>query len=164
MPAPARRLAALAPLLIAAALSSCGPFGGGDEPSEDQFASSGDAICTDARARIAELQRDLPKTANEQARFTEQLLGIFEGELAELEALEPPADRSAAFERYLSSRQRAISYVEDGLAAAKAGDALAYADAQGRVAEEQVERTKLAHQSGFTECSRPLTAAGNVSP
>jgi len=156
--------AALAPLLIAAALAGCGPLDGDDESSEDEFASSGDAICADARAQIAELQRDLPKTAGEQARFTERLLAIFESELAELEQLEPPADRGAALERYLSARERAISYVEDGLAAAKSGNALAYADAQARVADEQVERTKLAHQAGFTQCSRPLTAAGNASP
>jgi hypothetical protein len=156
--------AALAPLLIAAALAGCGPFGGDGEGGEEEFASSGDEICADARAEIAELQRDLPRTAGEQARFTERLLGIFESELAELQQLQPPDDRRAAFERYLRARERAIGYVEDGLAAAKAGNALAYADAQGRVASEQVERTKLAHQAGFTECSRPLTAAGNVSP
>jgi hypothetical protein len=153
-------LAPAASLLAAAALAGCGPFGDDDEPDEEEFAQRGDEICLVAQERVAELQRDLPRTPRESARFTEELLEIFEEELAELESLEPPADRREAFERYLRARLRAIGYVEEGLGAAQGGNALAYADAQARVADEQVERAKLAKQSGLNECSRPVAEGG----
>jgi hypothetical protein len=152
-------LAPAASLLAAAALAGCGPFAE-DEPDEQEFAPSGDEICREARARFAELQADLPTTEKQTVRFTHRLIVIFEDELAELEALEPPADRRAAFNRYLQARRRAIGYIEDGLAAARGGNALAYADAQARVADEQVERAKLAKQSGLNECSRPVAGGG----
>lgn len=163
MPALASRLLALAAALSATALAGCGPFGGDDGASEEQFVADGDAICREARDWTDDLQGDLPETAKQQAEFTEDLLAIFEDELAELQTLEPPADREEAFSRYLRARQRAIGYVEDGLGAAKAGNALAYADAQARVADEQVERTKLAERSGFSECSRPLSGGDDTS-
>ncbi len=164
MPVPRSPLGALTLLAIVAAVAGCGPFGGDDEGSgEQEFTSSADAICVEARHRLAELQRDLPKTARQQARFTEDLLHVYRGELSHLQALVPPAEREAAFKRYLRARDRAIGYIEDGLGAAKAGNALAYADAQARVAKEQVERTNLAEQAGFTECSRPLRSSANDS-
>jgi hypothetical protein len=153
-------LAPAASLLAAAALAGCGPFAD-DEPDEEDFAQRGDEICLAAQERVAELQRDLPRTPSESARFTKELLGIFEDELAQLEALEPPTDRRGAFERYLRARVRAIGYIEDGLEAAQGGNALAYADAQARVADEQVERAKLAKQSGLNECSRPVAGGGD---
>jgi hypothetical protein len=153
-------LAPAASLLAAATLAGCGPSGD-DEPDEEDFAQRGDEICVAAQERVAELQRDLPRTPRESVRFTRGLLGIFEDELAELEALQPPADRREAFERYLRARVRAIGYIEDGLGAAQGGNALAYADAQARVADEQVERAKLAEQSGFSQCSRPVAGGGD---
>jgi hypothetical protein len=145
-------------------LAGCGPLGDDEPSAEQELAAAGDVICAEARTEIAELQKDPPRTAAQQARFTEDLLAVFERELAGLRELDPPPEDEAALGRYLRSRERAIGYVEDGLAAAKAGNAVAYADAQARVAKEQVERTRLAQASGLTECSRPLTAAGNVSP
>jgi hypothetical protein len=152
-------LAPAASLLAAAALAGCGPFGD-DESDEREFAHSGDEICREARAQFDELQRDLPTTEKQSVRFTQRLIAIFEDELAELEALEPPADRRAAYTRYLRARRRAIGYIDDGLAAAQGGNALAYADAQARVANEQVERAELAKQSGLNECSRPVAGGG----
>lgn len=154
--APRSLLAPAASLLAAAALAGCGPFGD-DESDEREFAHSGDEICREGRAQFAELQRDLPTTEKQSVRFTQRLIAIFEDELAELEALEPPAERRAAFKRYLQARRRAIGYIEDGLAAAKGGNPLAYADAQSAVAADQVKRAKLAERSGFSECSKPLT-------
>ena len=161
-PAARSLLAPAASLLAAAALAGCGPFGE-DEPDEQEFAPSGDEICREARARFAELQADLPTGEKQTVRFTQRLIVIFEDELAELEALEPPADRRATFKRYLQARRRAIGHIEDGLAAAKGGNPLAYADAQSAVAAEQVERAKLAERSGFSECSKPLTG-GTAAP
>jgi hypothetical protein len=156
-------LAPAASLLAAAALAGCGPSGE-DAPDEEEFAPSGNEICREARARFAELQRDLPNTEKQTVRFTQRLIAIFEDELAELEALEPPADRRAAYTRYLRARRRAIGYIDDGLAAAQGGNALAYADAQARVANEQVERAELAKQSGLNECSRPVAGGGGPGP
>jgi hypothetical protein len=112
-PAARSLLAPAASLLAAAALAGCGPFGD-DESDEEDFAQRGDEICREARAQFAELQLDLPTTEKQSVRFTQRLIAIFEDELAQLEALEPPADRRAAFKRYLQARRRAIGYIEDG--------------------------------------------------
>lgn len=160
---------AAAALLTAAALAGCGPFGGGDadgtEPLDEQeFVQRGDAICRSAQEQVAELRREPPATPQQSARFTEELIAVFEQEIGELEALEPPADRAAMLDRYLEAREEAIGFLEEGLAAAQRQDAAAYAEAQADVAAGQVERAELARQVGFTECSRPLTEEFGTSP
>jgi hypothetical protein len=165
----ARAAAAAAALLIAAALAGCGPFGGedadGTEPLDEQeFVQRGDAICRSAQSQVAELRREPPSTPQQSARFTEELIGVFEQELGELEALDPPPDQAAAFDRYLKAREEAIGFLEEGLAAAEREDAAAYAEAQADVAAGQVERAELARQAGFSECSRPLTEELGTSP
>jgi hypothetical protein len=158
-----------AALLTAAALAGCGPFGGedadGTEPLDEQeFIQRGDEICRSAQDQVAELRRDPPSTPQQSARFTEELIGVFEQEVGELEALEPPPDRAAAFDRYLEAREEAIGFLEEGLAAAEREDAEAYAEAQADVASGQVQRAELAQQVGFTECSRPLTGELGTAP
>jgi hypothetical protein len=154
-------LAAATPLLIAGALAGCGPFGGDDDADdalgEDEFIARGDEICRVARERVAEVQRDLPTSRQESARFTADLIGILDQEVGELRALDPPDEKREAFDRYLRAREEAIGFLRDGLEAAQRNDAEAYAEAQADVAAGQVERAELAQQVGFTECGRPLT-------
>jgi hypothetical protein len=153
-------------LLVAAALAGCGPFGdggGGDATSEVDFFAQSDEICRAAQDQVAEVQRDPPTSRGESVRFTESLIAIFEDEVAELAALEPPGDRQDAFDRYLDAREEAIDLLADGQRAAEEDDAERYADAQGDVAAGQVRRAELAQQVGFSVCSRPLTAS-DVDP
>jgi hypothetical protein len=158
--------AAATSLLIAAAIAGCGPLGddeesdGGGALGGSEFVQRGDEICRSAQQQVAEVQRDPPGTREESARFAESLIAIFEDEVARLEALEPPEDARAAFDRYLDARTEAIGFLRDGLAAAQGNDPEGYADAQADVAAGQVKRSQLARQVGFSDCSRPLTGGG----
>jgi hypothetical protein len=148
-------------LLVAAAVSGCGPFGddGGEDGAtgEEDFVARGDEICRDAQERVAEIQRDLPTSRQESARFAESLIDIFAREVGELQALDPPVDQREAFDRYLDARGKAIGFLRDGLEAAERNDPEGYADAQAQVAAGQVDRAELAQQAGLRGCSRPLT-------
>jgi hypothetical protein len=154
-------LAVSTSLAIAGAIAGCGPFGdddgGAGRTGADEFASRGDEICRDAQQRVAEVQRDLPTSRQESARFAESLIDIFVQEVGELQALDPPVDEREAFDRYLDAREEAIGFLRDGLEAAERNDPEGYADAQAQVAAGQVERAELAQQAGLRGCSRPLT-------
>jgi hypothetical protein len=140
-------------------MMACGSSGDG-RPSTDELVGEGDEICTEARERIAELQKEPPESAGEAAEFTRRLIEITEQELAELRSLEVPEETRDAFNRYLRSRERALAIIREGLRAAERGDAQAYAAAQAKVTEAQVERAQLAERAGLSECSRPLAAGG----
>ena len=153
----------VASLLLAAALTGCGPFGdddsGGGTPSDEEFVQRGDEICRSSQEQVAELRSRPPTTPQQSARFTEELIGIFEGEVAELSALEPPEEMRGALDRYLRARREAIGILERGLAAAEREDAQGYAEAQADVAARQLERAELAGQVGFSDCSRPVAGS-----
>jgi len=165
-------LAPATPLLIAAAIAGCGPFGddgdadaGGGTLSAEQFAHQGDEICAAAQGEVADLQRRPPASRQESVRFADRLIEIFDEEVARLRELDPPEDRRDAFDRYLDARDDAIALLERGREAAVQNDPQGYADAQAEVASGQVERAELARQAGLTACSRPLTGSpGGGSP
>lgn len=150
-------LAQAASLLIAATLAGCGSFGDDDgdnaAPSEDEFVARGDEICRTAQREVAEVQRDPPTSRQESVRFAESLIAIFEDEIAQLAALDPPDDAGAAFDRYLDAREEAIALLEEGRQSAAENDAEGYAEAQAEVAAGQVERAERAQEVGFGECS-----------
>jgi hypothetical protein len=164
-----RRLRALlapaTPLLAAAALAGCGPFGddddGGAALTEDEFAARGGEICRAAQEQVAEVQREPPTGREDSIRFAEELIAVFEDELAELESLQSPEEREQAFDDYLTARREAIDLLEEGRNAAEENDPEGYADAQAEVAAGQVERAELAQEAGLSDCSR---VAGGVPP
>lgn len=142
-------------LIALAALLNLGPFAE-DELSEAEFLARGDEICTVAHDNFEAEQDHPPRTAAEAASLTNLLIEVAEEELKEIRALEEPDTLAAPLRRYLSSRERGIAVMKDGLAAAEDEDAFAYADAQARVAGDQLDRLQLARDVGFHECSRPL--------
>jgi hypothetical protein len=159
-------LAPATPLLAAAALAGCGPLGDDDAGdatlTEEEFAARGDEICRAARERVADVQRDPPTSRQDSIRFAASLIEVFESEVSELEALDPPDESGEAFARYLEARREAIDALAEGREAAEANDAEGYADAQAEVASSQVERAELARQAGLSECSR--VTGGGPSP
>jgi hypothetical protein len=150
-------LAALgvAALVGIAIVADLGPFAD-DELGEAEFLARGDEICREAHDEFEELQGRPPNTASEAADLTGNLIEISEGELDEIRDRNAPASLERSLQRYLVSREEGIEQLEKGLDAAEHGDAVAYADAQAKVAAEQVHRLKLAKQVGFSECSRVL--------
>ncbi|HSJ18069.1 MAG TPA: hypothetical protein VK920_08240 [Solirubrobacterales bacterium] len=156
-------LAPATPLLAAAALAGCGPFGddgdGSEALSEEDLAVRGDEICRAAQERVAELQSDPPAGREDSIRFAEDLIAVFEDEVAQLESLDPPDERAQAFDRYLDARREAIELLEQGRDAAEQNDPQGYADAQAEAAAGQVGRAELAQRAGLSDCSRVARAA-----
>lgn len=156
---------ALATLLIAL-LAGCGGGGtssttstGGEELSKSELIAKGDAICKDAHDRFAELQGSPPTTPEESATFTQRLIDITESEISQLRALNAPASVKPALDNYLKALDKNVAILKQGLAAARNSDATAYAKAQAKAVEDQVERLQLAQAVGFKECSRPAGTA-----
>ena len=161
-PHPSRRFA-VAVAICAAALAGCGPFGGDDELTEEEFLAEGDAICEQGREQYLELQQDPPRSATEATELTRALVEITQGEIDELSALDGPIDSEDALEEYLAGREAGLEVLREGLAAAEEQDAQGYAESQAKIARGQVDRARLADAVGFSECSRPLTdSAGPV--
>jgi hypothetical protein len=131
------------------------PFGD-DELSRAEFLSQGDEICAEARDAFTELQDEAPATAREAVDLTDQLVSISEDEQDELSELNGPGDLDDAMDAYLERREAGIDELRRGLDAAEADDGPAYASAQAKVADQQLERLELAQAVGFNECSRPL--------
>lgn len=142
-------------VLVLAILLDLGPFA--DDPlSEAEFLARGDEICSAAHSDYEALQDSPPRTANEAAERTDELLAISRSELDEIRDLDGPAALQSVVGRYLEAREKGIERLRDGVEAAEEGDALAYARAQAEVASTQLERRKLAQRVGFEECSQVL--------
>jgi hypothetical protein len=144
-------------VVCAAGFGACGPLGGDEELTDEQYKAEGNAICERGREQYVELQKDPPQSAAAAAELTRNLIEITEDEIEDLRDLDAPLDREDALDDYLESRQAGVRILEEGLTAAEDEDAQAYAEAQAQIARGQVDRARLAEQAGLTECSRPLT-------
>lgn len=146
-------------MAAAVAVLGCGekdePAGAGGSAA----IAEGDAICAESQERIAELRRGVPATPRAAAELTAGIVAAYEDEVASLRALAVPAEAQADLDRYLSAREAALENLREGLAAARRGDELGYAEAQAAVARGQLERTRLAEAVGFERCSVPLSGA-----
>lgn len=154
---PGRRAILVFAFLVALA-AGCGEKQEPEASSAGAVIARGDEICADAQAEIDALRDRAPRSPAEAARLTEGVIAVYEREIAGLEQLTAAPELSAELDRYVAARERALVPLRDGLAAARAGDAQAYADAQARAAAGQVERTRLARAVGFSECSVPTGA------
>jgi len=163
MPA-ARRPPALAAVTLLAALAfmlGCGGGGGGGGesgngvPSESELIVQGDQICKRAREEFVAAHPPTPSTPQRAAALQRRLIQASEQELSQIRALDAPAEVKPALDRYLRARDRGIALLKQSLRAAQNEDLSAYAAAQRQLASGQVNRLNLAHEVGFSECSRP---------
>ena len=158
-PGPAVALAGalgiLAVVVALAALLDLGPFEDEDTTSlgKAQFTARGDEICERAHDQFAELQRELPNSAEGAVTLTQNLVEISQNELSQIRALDEPPEVREALDRYLGAREEGIAVLERGVQAAQDRNQRAYAQAQAEIAASQVRRLKLAQAVGFSECS-----------
>jgi hypothetical protein len=146
-------------VLMVILIGGCGEKEEPEDSSAAALIARGDEICAEARSEVEALRGQEPRKPEEAARLTEGVIATYEREIAGLDALEAPPDLADDLERYLAARERALEPLRDGLGAARAGDARAYAKAQAAAAAGQVERTRLARAVGFRECSVPGAGA-----
>jgi hypothetical protein len=148
-------LGLLAVTVALAVALDVGPFED-DAPetlTEAEFIARGDRICERAHDQFADLQTEVPNSAEGAVALTHNLVEISENELGEMRSLSAPPEAQEALDRYLEAREEGISLLEQGLEAAKERDAQAYAQAQAKIAAGQLRRLKLAQAVGFSECS-----------
>ena len=149
----------LAVLAGATVVAGCGEKDEPEPPSAGAAIAEGDRICAAASEEVTALRESAaPRTPEDAAELTEEVLSIHEQEIADLRALSVPETLSADLERYLAARERGLEPLREGLDAARAGDPAAYARAQAEAASGQVERTRLARAAGFSDCSVPATS------
>ncbi len=147
-----------------ALLPGCGGGGGAETTTtapltRAEFVAKGDDICRQAAERYGQLQQEPPTTSAGAADQTRKLIAITGDELAQIKALSPPAELTAALDRYLGARERGVAILKQELKAAQSNDPGAFAAARATMAAGQVARLRLARAVGFEDCSRPGAAA-----
>jgi hypothetical protein len=138
-------------LALIALTPGCGG-GGKDQVSVAELIQKGDQICRTEQAKFAQIQAHPPANASNAADQTKELIQAAESAGSQLGDLEPPDALRAAFESYLSARNRAVDQMKRGQDAADDQDSRAYGAAQAAVVHTAPARRKLARSVGFKVC------------
>jgi hypothetical protein len=138
-----RRVLGLA-LFFAALAAGCGG-GGGDGLSQEEFRQQADAICEKYDKKIQALGS--PQSPADIPAYVQKGIPLLRQGIAELRALNPPADVEDDYNRMLNETAKAIPAAEKLADAAEKGDAAAVQDAirEGQQADEASDElaTKL---------------------
>lgn len=129
-----RRVLGLA-LFFAALAAGCGG-GGGDGLSQEEFRQQADAICEKYDKKIQALGS--PQSPADIPAYVQKGIPLLRQGIAELRALNPPADVEDDYNRMLNETAKAIPAAEKLAEAAEKGDAAAVQDAirEGQQADE----------------------------
>jgi serine/threonine protein kinase len=120
--------------------------------------SQGDEICTLSQETFKSTKEQFPNGENEpNVEYSQALVGISNRAVGEFRKLVPPAGLKREYQRYLYAQQRVKAYDQQALAAAKRGDATAYASAREARDNEQPLRHQIASAIGFEVCSASPT-------
>jgi hypothetical protein len=138
-----RRVLGLA-LFFAALAAGCGG-GGGDGLSQEEFRQQADAICEKYDKKIQALGS--PQWPADIPAYVQKGIPLLRQGIAELRALNPPADVEDDYNRMLNETAKAIPAAEKLADAAEKGDTAAVQDAirEGQQADEASDElaTKL---------------------
>jgi hypothetical protein len=138
-----RRVLGLA-LFFAALAAGCGG-GGGDGLSQEEFRQQADAICEKYDKKIQALGS--PQSPADIPAYVQKGIPLLRQGIAELRALNPPADVEDDYNRMLNETAKSIPAAEKLAEAAEKGDAAAVQDAirEGQQADEASDElaTKL---------------------
>jgi hypothetical protein len=129
-----RRVLGLA-LFFAALAAGCGG-GGGDGLSQEEFRQQADAICEKYDKKIQALGS--PQSPADIPAYVQKGIPLLRQGIAELRALNPPADVEDDYNRMLNETAKAIPAAEKLADAAEKGDTAAVQDAirEGQQADE----------------------------
>jgi hypothetical protein len=131
-------------LFFAALAAGCGG-GGGDGLSQEEFRQQADAICEKYDKKIQALGS--PQSPADIPAYVQKGIPLLRQGIAELRALNPPADVEDDYNRMLNETAKAIPAAEKLADAAEKGDTAAVQDAirEGQQADEASDElaTKL---------------------
>jgi hypothetical protein len=142
-------------LFLLAIVLDLGPFAD-DELSAAEFLAQGDEICKQAHDEFLEAQGASPRTAEDAETQVEALIEIAEEERDAILGLGVPASLAEDVDDYVAEREQGIETLQDGVAAARDDDPIAYEEAQAELASQQAKRQEVAQELGFNKCSEPL--------
>jgi hypothetical protein len=144
-----RRVLGLA-LFFAALAAGCGG-GGGDGLSQEEFRQQADAICEKYDKKIQALGS--PQSPADIPAYVQKGIPLLRQGIAELRALNPPADVEDDYNRMLDETAKAIPAAETLADAAAKNDAAAVQDAikEGQQADEASD--ELATKLGLGRCA-----------
>src|SRR5215213_1610279 len=138
-------------------LAACGGnSGGGDRQSQDrlsqkEYSTRLNAICTDYNDFVDSVAA--PNSMAEVGPWVDKLLPKFEETVSEARKLNPPADREAAANKFLSIGDQEAHLLEDVRAVAKDDDAEKVLELQRRGAKLDARSDELARQLGANDCA-----------
>jgi hypothetical protein len=131
--------------------SACGGDGGGDRLSEEEFRTQANAICAEYNQKIGDLGS--PPSPEEIPGYVDQVIPLVEDGLAELRALNPPAELEQDYDAMLDETAEALPAARALGEAAANQDVAALQEAieQGQQADEEADR--LAASLGLDTCA-----------
>jgi hypothetical protein len=141
-------VAALVGVLVL--LAGCG--GGGDTRlSREEFESQGNAICAKYQKQLQAVGN--PSSIDEIPDLVDQAVAILNREIAEIAALNPPADMQTEFDALIDASNNTKDAADDLSQAAKDGDRAAVQKAldEGKAASEKADQ--IATQLGLDSCT-----------
>jgi len=141
-------VAALVGVLVL--LAGCG--GGGDTRlSREEFESQGNAICAKYQKQLQAVGN--PSSIDEIPDLVDQAVAILNKEIAEISALNPPADMQTEFDALIDASNNTKAAADDLSQAAKDGDRAAVQKAldEGKAASEKADQ--IATQLGLDSCT-----------
>jgi hypothetical protein len=132
-------------LLLLVPVAGCG---GG--LSEGELVAEGDKICKRVNEQIA--KEPEPKDAAGLERLAKKTVELSDPAIEDMEALEPPDELEADFEKFVASLKEQRDITEQIGAAAAAGDTAKIQELGSQAQEAQTEYRQLSDKIGFKEC------------
>ena len=139
-----RARAAIA-LLLLTPVAGCG---GG--LSEGELVAEGDKICKRVNEQIA--KEPEPVNAQDLAALAKKTVEISDPAIEDMEALEPPGDLEADFEKFVASLKKQRDLTEKIGEAADSGDTAEIEKLGADAQKAQAEYRRLSDKIGFKEC------------
>ena len=132
--------------VLVLAVAGCGE----DELTKKQLVAEGDAICARINRQIA--KEPDPTTANDLQRLANRTVELSTPAIKDMEALEPPDEVEADFDKLVASLKRQRSLTKKIGAAAAEGDTAEVQKLGAAAQKAQDEYRRLTGKIGFKEC------------
>jgi hypothetical protein len=142
-------VAALVGVVILLA-TACGGGGSDARLSREEFESQANAICDKYQTQLKQLKS--PTSLEEIPDFVDHALAILNKEVAEITALNPPADLQTEFDALIAASNDTKAAADDLSQAARDGDQAAVQKAldEGNAASQKADQ--IATQLGLDSC------------
>ncbi|HEX2191870.1 MAG TPA: hypothetical protein VHH09_01630 [Acidimicrobiales bacterium] len=148
-------------MLLSFALGGCG---GDDEPEADAekaaFIAQGEQLCNDLKARLDSIFLDFAPTLSKRAEAYGQVVPLGRDFAQRFSALRPPEGDRATIEASLRDYRRGLDQLDEGVAAARAGDLSRSNGAFDAAFQSFARSDDVLRSYGFTVCAEAKTTRG----